>query len=553
MRNFLSHRWITGTLNILKQPIVISILLSSIFFVFIARHNAAIAFSAPADASLYKLSVLLKISFWIILTLVIYLVIQFIQRVRSGDIFFKRWLLYFSIYLSILVAVLLLIYPGHWVWDEFNILEVVKTYTPYAWQNYFTNIFYTFCLFLFPSAISIVIVQIVLIAVVVGYVASVVRSLTKRRYAPYLLLVVFLLPPILINNFYPLRITLYSYAELLLFAYLLNSFIKNRLKISPQGMAFVFFLIGILAFWRSEGVYYLLLIPVLLICSGLINKQNWNRFNTHALLMPSYLILAVLGLVTYTSNDARYAITTMINPLSVMIHEPLRGAQLQEKLADMNKTIDLDVLRAYPSYTEIPSYWNNLLRPDYANSLKSFRSDYAYIVAHNPDYFLKARIKTFLATNGLTNEYPPVLPVGLLGRDNELGASEKNVANHFVETNALTTPLNPQVKQASTDVLLGINNHDKLTGLGHIFWNLFIPILLLLAVLLHSVIKRRVFWVIACIFILLRVPIIFATAPASYFMYYLPVYISGFAVSLIYLLMYYRKPGVKKAKKHARS
>lgn len=540
-------------LNILKQPIILAAILSSIFYLFIARHNAAIAFTAPTDPSIYKLSMLLKASFWVALTVATYGIIIFINRLRSRNVFFKRWLLYSSIYFGVLFVTLLLIYPGHWVWDEFNILETVKTFTPYAWQNYFTNVFYTFCLLIFPSAISIVLIQLGFIALIVGYIATIVRWLVKNKYAPYIFMTVFLLPPILINNFYPLRITLYSYAEILLFAHLLYSYIKNKLKLTPKEMIFISFLIGILAFWRTEGIYYLVLVPVLLIRSGLINKSNWHDFKTHAILTPSYLILAILGLVTYVSSDSRYSITTMINPLSVMIHEPLRGAKIEEKLADMNKSIDLDILRRYPSYTEIPSYWNGLLRPEYSANMKDFRSAYIYIVVHNPDYFLEARTKTFLASSGLTKEYPPVLPVGLLGRNDQLSGGERLVAERFEAANKFTKPINPELKQSVTTLLLGIDKGGKLTGIGHAFWNLIIPILLLLGVFVHALIKRRTFWVVACIFILLRVPIIFITAPASYFMYYLPVYISGFTITILYLLFYYRKPRVKKRIKHAQA
>jgi hypothetical protein len=136
------------------------------------RHNAAIAFTATGDASLYKLSILLKVGFWVVLSAALYGIINFAKQLRSGNVFFKHWCLHFSIYLLLLTAVLLLIYPGHWVWDEFNILEVVKTYTPYAWQNYFTNIYYTFCLFIFPSALSIILTQLFIIALFVGYVAN---------------------------------------------------------------------------------------------------------------------------------------------------------------------------------------------------------------------------------------------------------------------------------------------------------------------------------------------------------------------------------------------
>lgn len=541
-------------LLILQRPIVLSVILSSLFYIFIARHNASIAFSAPDEESIYKLSVLLKLSFWITLTIATYGIIIFINRLRAQDTLFKRWLLYSSIYFFILLAVLLLIYPGHWVWDEFHILESVRTFTPFAWQNYFTNVYYTFSLLIFPSAISIVLIQLVLIALIVGYLATILRSLIQNKYAPYALIAIFLLPPILINNFYPLRITLYSYAEILLFAYLLYAYIKNKLKLTPKEMVFISFLIGILAFWRTEGIYYLMLTPILLVYSGLINKNNWQDFKTHAILAPSYIILATLGLVTYISNDSRYSITTMVNPLSMMIHEPLRGSETKEKLAIMNRAIDLDILRRNPSYTEIPSYWNGLLRPEYSNHMKDFRSAYLYIVVHNIDYFLEARAKTFLATNGLTEQYPPVLPIGLLGRDDQLAEAEKIIAIRFESANKFTKPLNPELKQSVTTALLGTDKSGKLTMLGHLFWNLIIPILLLIGVSIHALIKRRAFWVFACIFILLRVPFIFITAPASYFMYYLPVYISGFTVALFYLLLHYRRYHPKKvAKKYAKA
>ncbi len=529
---------VKSIIKILKEPIVISILLSSVFTVLVMRHNASTAFTPASDPSIYKLSVLLKAGFWAVFTIIIYALLAFYRQLRSGDIFFKRWLIYASVYFFILFIVLLLVYPGHWVWDEFNILEVVKTYTPYSWQNYFTNIYYTFCLFIFPSAISIILIQVTLISIIVGYVTAVARSLINNRFVPAILILLFCLPPILINNLYPLRITLYSYAEVALFAYLLNSYVKNKLRLTPHAMMFLFFLIGILSFWRSEGIYYLALIPILMVYGGIIDRDNWGEFKTHAVLMPGYVILAILGLITYLSNDPRYAITTMINPLSIMVHDPLRGSQTKEKLADMEKTLNMDILRQYPSYTEIPSYWKDVLRPDYANNLKSFRSDYLYIIAHNPDYFLKARAKTFLATNGLTKEYPPVLPVGLLGRDDELTANEQVVARRFENTNILTTPINPSLKQTVTSFLLGINEKDRLTIFGHLFWNLFLPIALLAAILIHSIVKRRFFWTTASLLILLRVPIIFITAPASYFMYYLPVYISGFTLAALYLFMY---------------
>lgn len=521
----------------LLQPLVLSLIISAIFTSTIARHNASIAFTIPADAGIYKLSVLLKAGFFIFLWVTSYAVIHFINMIRQKDEFYRRWLKYSLIYAIIILVVFLLIYPGHWVWDEFNILAVVREYVPYAWQNYFTNIFYTFSLYIFPSAISIVVVQILIITSIVGYVATVVRTLTESRIASLIALLIFSLPPILINNFYPLRLTLYSYTEVLLFAYLLNSYHTVKLKLSYRSMTIVSFLVGMLCFWRSEGMYYLILLPVLACYSGLIAKKNWSLYKTHALLAPSYVVIIVLGLITYLTSDSRYSITATINPLSVMIQKPLRGENIAKKLDDISAVIDLDVLRRYPSYSEIPSYWNGALRPDFSNHLKSFNSAYLYIIIHNPDSFFAARTKTFLATNGAYEPYPPVLPIGLLGRDNELTPSEQAVVTKFENDNVLTRPINAAVKKTVTRALLGIDQHDKLTPLGHLTWNLVIPLLLLTATLLFAVKRRQWFWAIASLLILLRFPIIFFTAPASYFMYYLPLYMSGFTVALCYFSM----------------
>lgn len=531
----------------LGQPLVLSCILAALFTITVARYNAGIAFTTPIDTGIYKISILLKAGFFVFLWIAIYAIIYFVKKVHQKDEFYRRWLRYSTIYGSIILAVFLLIYPGHWVWDEFNILVVVKEYVPYAWQNYFTNIFYTFSLYLFPSAISIVIVQLLVIVSIVGYVAAVAKSLIHSKWAVPLVLLLFSLPPILINNFYPLRLTLYSYVEVLLFTYLLHSYYRTRLRLSYRSMAIVSFMVGILSFWRSEGMYYLFLLPILATYSKLITKKNWATYRTHALLAPSYIIIVALGLVTYLTNDVRYSVTTAINPLSVMLQNPpLKGEHVVEKLADINAVLNLDVLRQYPSYSEIPSYWNGALQPDFSNHLKSFRSAYLYIVLHNPDTFLVARAKTFLAANGAYEPYPPVLPIGLLGRDDELAANERVVAAQFERDNVFTTPINPSVKKTVTRTLLGIDEHNKLTPLGHITWNLFAPLAFLVIVFFHAARKKRWFWVIACVLVLLRFPIIFLTAPASYFMYYLPLYMSGLLIPLFYLLLHLQADTKKK-------
>lgn len=520
---------------LLKNVGILSAIITALISLIAFKINAAIAFTSPGDISTHKIAILLKLSFIIIIYITVFAILKMIRSYKTSH-FVRYWIKCSLIYLAIMTVVLILIYPGHWVWDEFHILQAVKSYIPYAWQNYFTNVLYTYSLFILPSAISIVLIQITIISLIVGYASTVIKYISKKTWTTFVIFILFLLPPIIINNFYPLRLTLYSYVEILLISYVLHIFYlrRKKLSLSVAGFAFISFLIGLLSFWRSEGIYYLVAVPLVIVVFKLINSDNWNNSLTYLKLAPGIVILSIMGLVTFISSDPRYSITTMINPLSVMVHENLSGEETPSKLKDMNNVLNMDVLREYPSYTEIPAYWNGGLQPGYEGHLNEFKKDYFYIILHNPMLFLNARIHTFLATNALTNHYPPVISVGLLGRDDELTSSELPVAKTFEEQNAFVNPINPEIKTAVTRTLLSVDSSDHLTLIGHTYWNLFISLILLAITLALSIYKKKWLWTIVSIFILARFPIVFLTAPGSYFMYYLPIYMSGLFVAVAY-------------------
>jgi len=77
--------------------------------------------------------------------------------------------------------------------------------------------------------------------------------------------------------------------------------------------------------------------------------------------------------------------------------------------------------------------------------------------------------------------------------------------------------------------------------LGHILWNVIPIIILLLALGVWKLIKRQYFWLLPIGLVLLRVPLLFATEPANYFMYYLPVYIVGGFILMLQLVLYVDK------------
>ena len=79
----------------------------------------------------------------------------------------------------------------------------------------------------------------------------------------------------------------------------------------------------------------------------------------------------------------------------------------------------------------------------------------------------------------------------------------------------------------------GSNLNGNLIVIHNIFWNLFIPFTLILICLIYKLIKKDWFMVFLMLTIIARNFIVFITAPAPYFMYYLSAYLCSYVISAI--------------------
>ena len=82
----------------------------------------------------------------------------------------------------------------------------------------------------------------------------------------------------------------------------------------------------------------------------------------------------------------------------------------------------------------------------------------------------------------------------------------------------------------------GTDSNDNLTIIHNVFWNLFIPFTLILICLIYKLIKKEWFMVFLILTVISRIPIVFATAPAPYFMYYLSAYLCTYIISAIVII-----------------
>ncbi len=537
--------------KILLSQTFLSILFASLYVFLAIPISESVAFSVPVGSQHDGYIGLVKIMFFIVAFLFIRCIFYFVSHKKYLIPFVRRWFFYSALCFLILGILFVVMYPGHWVWDEFNVLDQVKHYEPDSWQSIITNIYYTLCLYIYPTAASIVFIQILVISIVIGYTLSVVRKYIQNRWLILIVCAFFLSPVLLINDFYPLRLTLYSYLLLALFVLIIDSYIDKKTRANKGLFILSAALIALVCFWRTEGIIYIILLPLVAYRFGVIQAILKRRVWGYAYICIALLmLLGVYGLTNHYSNK-QYSLTAVINPLSTMLQSPLSGDSLDTNLEKIDKVLDISLLRSMPSYAEVPSYWSGVVRPDYQNHLSGFYTAYLSVVKDNPGIFLSARTKTFLATNSLdSNTFNPTF-MSLLsytsfphgGKTIEYKNSTLNsaVTQNFYQSNINSYPLNIDLKYSMSHFLLMLDSSNRVSIVGKFVWSV-IPIIVLLLILLIVLVIKRV-WVLAivCYLLLLHAALVFLSAPAMYFMYYIPIYLCG-GVLLSVVLIHLIKP-----------
>jgi hypothetical protein len=445
------------------------------------------------------------------------------------------------------IPLFVLIYPGYWVWDELYVLRNAQVYSMEAWQNIFTNIYHTFSLYIIPSGVGIVIIQLLIASLSIGFVLAKVQQITKKRWPAIVIGLSFLFIPVLLNNLYPLRLTLYSYIELLVLLQVLLLFIGKSTILHPYRFLFWMssFLV-LLSFWRTEGLLFLLLIPVLYVKLGILKKPIRFNYRAFAIAIYIFLIIGLSWAATRFTADPKYQLTATINPLSVLLQYDLKGPNIENDLKAIDKVIDLELLRDNPSYTEIGALWIKGPRPDFESHMDDYSKAYLSIVLNNLDIFLKTRLQTFSATNSLESSSPP--HIGLGTRFTVKDNPEFTYAfNFFYENSRFSNMLNENVKLSTTKTLLFIGEDNKLVQpFAAVVWTV-IPTLLAMAVLtVISIWKKRYAWFLIFSILFAQAGLIFLTAPANFFMYYVPIYISGNFFVLMFTIALFAKKKVAK-------
>ena len=304
--------------------------------------------------------------------------------------------------LLILVLWLLRYHSFVLVSDELNLYERATRLDSFAYWFCYPSGYYWICgLMLIPHPMGPTFVKLILQALVAGYCTARQARLTGWRSA-WLIYVLFLLPFVLDQGISAHRLPTYGMLSLFLLAKLYYDH-REGARLRLPTMLLLSAVIGVLAIWRSEGIYLILLGAVWLAVAyragrekGLLrNGRLWRR---------GLLYLLVLGLVAlpqlkaYTDSEAGVELRT--KPLCGyvlcnMFRNGLTEEMVADERADIEGYLKFETIRYYNGYYGDNNYqraviMNGVEKADYETQ-RAFCDAVKRVVLKHPLIYLKSQ------------------------------------------------------------------------------------------------------------------------------------------------------------------
>lgn len=392
--------------------------------------------------------------------------------------------------------------------DEYSIYNDAVNLVHSTWFNIMTIYFYIVSLILIPFRYAPIIMKLIIEFFTVGYTVWRTKGYFGKG-AGMFMYILFLLYPVIAYTTSAHRLPVYFLVYLALFVKLIFDRLEKR-KLTYAGAVFVLFAGSVLTQWRTEGIYLVVLVPILLFMAYPDMRRRGAVIGVLAVYAVFQTLLwipqngAVSSNLDGAANDRMkpfYAYT-----ITNMYRNGLDLTKNADDLAIVDKYISLESIEAINDHYGDINYEDVLILYQegfvgvregatdtefiaYAEALKR-------IFMNNPGVFLKTRWGAFCYA---------AMPYHITFS----GFGLRNLASFAISV----------VKSLAYD--------------------LFIPVIFALVVCIVSLVKKRWFEFFMFGGLMAHSFIVFVLAPASYFKYYFPVYILSYFYMIFLLIGYF--------------
>lgn len=455
----------------------------------------------------------------------------FYQKDKELNKYFKYFLLYFIP----ITLLFLLAYPGTWYGsDVFNFYNYAIEGNFLYYLNYLTSVFYIIGYMLFPCTSGAIILQIILFGIINSYIIKNFLDIYKSKLV-YLLYIPFFMFHTIFYVFYANRPVTYGICYLLLVSLLIID-MKKKSKLTNKKLIFISLLTTIVGFWRSESIYLILAIPLFIFLTYKIKFNIKNTIKIVGIVFISFILVSMPQKIEEYKNKSDVPssrnLPMFVSPLSYMLTQDLKGDDLEENLENIDKVLDVELMKKYASYKDTPAIWmeegciKDYTKEEYDLFLKS----YINIMKNNIPLFLKTKTLTFTNASGVFVD----------------GASSRNLYINDNQTilkrEDTKTLFGYEVRKNTYRLLEGkFSNSQKTNIFYRITGNFLIPMIFIGIIFIYSIIKKQWYYFLLSGMLIGHSLILFLTAPASYFMYYFNVYMCGWIIGIVCIIDFINK------------
>lgn len=461
-----------------------------------------------------------------------------VRKVVSGDKLTLEYLKYAAIYFFILMAVLILIWPGYFVPDEWVMIYRAKHWEIASAYHFLTMLYLILSMMLIPAAAGMEIVQAFFISLVVGYVISqIVQRITNKKWI-WLLYIPLVYPAVLLNNFQLQKAIMGGYIEILLLAKMIFALWDKR-KLNSKDLIEWIVLTAVTLTLRADGMYYIIAAPIVLMIA--FKKQLPKYF-------AIYFAIGVIflgGTLNFIQSKGVGNFYTIVN-LNRLIYAPIKAADInkdKKELEKIGKVIDIDAYLSSANVDEAVRKQDPVIFQASDEDVSAYkRGALILTLKHFPAYFLQ-QMERFIMVSGF--KYFSTSELGQYSGDinNYQDANVTEINSMYSEyvdelfQHTLDIPINNRVRLGAINFMEGrsFDNWQKVLITAPIFCNVMIPALFLLMACIYLFKKRKFECLTILLLFIIRLPMLIGLSSYVSFQYYLRIFLVGNAIPWVYV------------------
>jgi hypothetical protein len=273
-----------------------------------------------------------------------------------------------GIYFLIILTVHVLLWPFI-IGDQMYYIyfaDSVYCFDALNFQGIVIKYFRIYALMLIPNLAGIIIMQLLIISLVLGYIMTMLKEYFKLDKAVYFFYIPFLTPLVLQYNLHMEKDILYSYFFMLLFARLIFVRLKSQTILVDINIINLALISSVAASFRSAGILLLVATPLMfyLLNYKILKLHNMLVFLFFTILFSFIFIPHYVKTVMIDRDGNAYKNVYILNKSFQKLLEKAVEDKNKDILADFNKSDNLRIQQILKSRIHNVGFYANLSKFD---------------------------------------------------------------------------------------------------------------------------------------------------------------------------------------------